>query len=152
VPDRTEHRLPPQNLEAEMSVLGGVLLENEALNRALEQLRPEDFYRAAHSKIFTALITLSDRSEPADLVTLTAMLKEQGTLEEVGGSAYLSTLVDFVPTAANIGYYCKLVKEKSISRELIKVATERDFQDCQHEVAPVFFRHQGHYQGHHQDD
>ncbi len=124
MPDRTEHRLPPQNLEAEMSVLGGVLLENEALNRALEHLRPTDFYRAAHSKIFTALITLSDRGEPADLVTLTAVLKEHDTFEEVGGSSYLSTLVDFVPTAANIGYYCKLVKEKSISRELIKVATE----------------------------
>ncbi len=124
VPDRTEHRLPPQNLEAEMSVLGGILLENEALNRALEVLRPEDFYREAHRKIFTALITLSDRSEPADLVTLTAVLKEHGSLEEIGGSTYLSTLVDFVPTAANISYYCKLVKEKAISRELIKVATE----------------------------
>ncbi len=124
MPDRTEHRLPPQNLEAEMSVLGGILLENEALNRALEHLRPEDFYREVHSKIFNALIALSDRSEPADLVTLTAMLKEQGTLEEVGGSSYLSTLVDFVPTAANISYYCKIVKEKSIARELIKVATE----------------------------
>ncbi len=124
MPDRTEHRLPPQNLEAEMSVLGGVLLENEALNRALEVLRPDHFYRAAHGKIFSALITLSDRNEPADLVTLTAMLKEHGTLEEVGGSAYLATLVDFVPTAANISYYCKLVKEKAISRELIKVATE----------------------------
>jgi replicative DNA helicase len=124
VPDRVEHRLPPQNLEAEMSVLGGVLLENEALNRALEVLRPEDFYRESHRKIFISLITLSDRNEPADLVTLTTVLKEQGALEEVGGSAYLSTLVDFVPTAANISYYCKLVKEKSISRELIKVATE----------------------------
>ena len=124
MPDRTEHRLPPQNLEAEMSVLGGVLLENEALNRALAHLRPEDFYRPPHSKIFKAMIALSERNEPADLVTLTAMLREQGTLEEVGGSAYLSTLVDFVPTAANIGYYCKLVKEKAISRELIKVATE----------------------------
>lgn len=122
--DRAEHRLPPQNLEAEMSVLGGVLLENEALNRALEVLRPEDFYRQAHRKIFAALITLSERNEPADLVTLTAVLKNRDALEEIGGSSYLSTLVDFVPTAANISYYCKIVKEKAISRELIKVATE----------------------------
>ncbi|MBE0576277.1 MAG: replicative DNA helicase [Desulfuromonadales bacterium] len=107
-----------------MSVLGGVLLENEALNRALEVLRPEDFYREAHRKIFAALITLSERNEPADLVTLTAVLKNRDALEEVGGSSYLSTLVDFVPTAANISYYCKIVKEKAISRELIKVATE----------------------------
>jgi len=124
VQNRAEHRLPPQNLEAEMSVLGGVLLENEALNRALEVLRPEDFYREAHRKIFAALITLSERNEPADLVTLTAVLKNRDALEEIGGSSYLSTLVDFVPTAANISYYCKIVKEKAISRELIKVATE----------------------------
>ena len=124
MPDRTEHRLPPQNLEAEMSVLGGILLENEALNRALESLRAEDFYRDAHRKIFSALISLSERNEPADLVTLTAILKQQGTLEEIGGSSYLSTLVDYVPTAANINYYCKIVKEKSIARELIRVATE----------------------------
>ncbi len=124
MPERTEHRLPPQNLEAEMSVLGGVLLENEALHRALESLRPEDFYRDAHRKIFAALMTLADRSEPADLVTLTSVLKESSALEEVGGSSYLATLVAYVPTAANIGYYCKLVKEASIARELIRVATE----------------------------
>jgi replicative DNA helicase len=107
-----------------MSVLGGILLENDAINRALEALRSEDFYREAHRKIFTALTTLSERNEPADLVTLTAILKERGTLEEIGGSSYLATLVDFVPTAANINYYCKIVKEKAIARELIKVATE----------------------------
>jgi replicative DNA helicase len=122
--ERTEHRLPPQNLEAEMSVLGGILLENAALNRAMETLRAEDFYRDAHRRIFDALIILSDRNEPADLVTLTSALKERGHFEEVGGSSYLSTLVTYVPTAANIGYYCKLVKEAALSRELIRVATE----------------------------
>jgi replicative DNA helicase len=124
MPERTEHRLPPQNLEAEMSVLGGVLLENEALHRALETLRPDDFYRDSHRKIFAALITLSERNEPADLVTLTSVLKERNALEEVGGSSYLTTLVAYVPTAANIGYYCKLVKDAAIARELIRVATE----------------------------
>ena len=124
VPELTEHRLPPQNLEAEMSVLGGILLENEALHLALEHLRPEDFYREPHRKIFSALIKLSERNEPADLVTLTSVLKELSSLDEVGGSAYLGQLVDFVPTAANIGYYCRLVKEKAIARELIRVATE----------------------------
>ena len=117
------HRLPPQNLEAEMSVLGGVLLENEALNRALEFLRTEDFYRESHRKIFNALIILGDKSEPADLVTLTAVLKDRGELEAVGGSTYLATLVDYVPTAANINYYCKLVKEKSVARKLIEAST-----------------------------
>ena len=122
--DVPSHRLPPQSLEGEMSVLGGVLLENEALNKALEILRPDDFYRDSHRKIFSALIDLSNRGEPADLVTLTAALQQQGALEAVGGSSYLATLVDYVPTAANITYYCKLVKEKAISRHLIRVATE----------------------------
>jgi len=118
------HRLPPQNLEAEMSVLGGILLENEALNRALEILVPEDFYRDSHRQIFKALIALSDRSEPADLVTLTAELKKNSQLENVGGSSYLATLVDYVPTAANMAYYAKMVKEKSVARHMINVATE----------------------------
>jgi replicative DNA helicase len=118
------HRLPPQNLEAEMSVLGGVLLENDALNRALEHLVADDFYRRGHQLIFTAMIALSERNEPADLVTLSAQLKLQNVMEEAGGSGYLSTLVDYVPTAANIQYYCKLVKEKSIARKLISVSTE----------------------------
>ena len=107
-----------------MSVLGGVLLENEALNKALEILRPEDFYRESHRKIFSALIDLSDKGEPADLVTLTAALQLKGDLEAVGGSAYLATLVDYVPTAANIVYYCRMVKDKAVSRRLIQVATE----------------------------
>ena len=118
------HRMPPQNLEAEMSVLGGVLLENEALNKALEHLLTDDFYRGSHKKIFKALLHLSERSEPADLVTLTAQLKMQGDFEDVGGSSYLATLVDYVPTAANIAYYCKLVKEKSVARKLIEASTE----------------------------
>lgn len=118
------HRLPPQNLEAEMSVLGGVLLENEALNRALEHLTPADFYRESHRKIFNAFLLLSDKSEPADLVTLTAVLKDRGELDDVGGSSYLATLVDYVPTAANIAYYCRLVKEKSVARKLIEVSTD----------------------------
>jgi len=107
-----------------MSVLGGVLLENAALNKALEILRPEDFYRESHSKIFATLIDLSEKGEPADLVTLTAALNKKGELEAVGGSSYLATLVDYVPTAANIVYYCRMVKEKALSRHLIHVATD----------------------------
>lgn len=107
-----------------MSVLGGILLENEALNKALEVLRPEDFYRDSHRKIFAALIDLSDRGEPADLVTLTSALQKRGELEAVGGSSYLGMLVDYVPTAANISYYCRMVKEKSLARHMIYVSTE----------------------------
>ncbi len=107
-----------------MSVLGGVLLENDALNKALEVLRPEDFYRDSHRKIFSALIELSDRGEPADLVTLTAALQKSGELDSVGGSSYLGVLVDYVPTAANISYYCRLVKDKALARHMIHVSTE----------------------------
>jgi replicative DNA helicase len=117
-------KLPPQSLEAEMSILGGVLIDNDAINRVLEMLGPDDFYRESHRKIFQAMMRLSDLREPSDLITMTDMLRKQGELEEVGGAAYLATLVDYVPTAANISYYCKIVKEKSVNRKLISVATE----------------------------
>jgi len=117
-------KVPPQNLEAESSVLGGILLENDAINQVLELLRPEDFYRESHRKIFRAMIELTDRSEPVDLITLSDCLKSRGEIEAVGGAAYLASLADFVPTAANIGYYARIVREKSILRSLINAATE----------------------------
>jgi replicative DNA helicase len=117
-------KLPPQSLEAEMSILGGILIDNDAINRVLEMLLPDDFYRESHRKIFQAMMQLSEGREPCDLITMSDILRKHGTLEEVGGAAYLATLVDYVPTAANIGYYCKIVKEKSVNRKLISVATE----------------------------
>jgi replicative DNA helicase len=117
-------KVPPQNLEAESSVLGGILLENDAINIVLELLRPEDFYRESHRKVFRAMIELTDRSEPVDLITLSEYLKSRGDLDAVGGSAYLASLADFVPTAANIAYYARIVREKSILRSLIRTATE----------------------------
>ena len=118
------HKLPPQSLDAEMSVLGAILIDNDAINRALEILGAEDFYRESHRKIFQAMMRLSDQREPCDYTTLSDMLQKHGELEEAGGVAYLVTLVDYVPTAANIVYYCKIVKEKSLNRRLITVATE----------------------------
>ena len=117
-------KIPPQSLEAEMSILGGILIDNDAINRVLEVLVAEDFYRESHRKIFQSMMRLSDLREPCDLITLSAMLKKQAELDEVGGAAYLMTLVDYVPTAANISYYCKIVKEKSLNRRMISVATE----------------------------
>ncbi len=117
-------KLPPQSIEAEMSILGGILLDNNAINRTMEILVPEDFYRESHRKILQAMIELNQKGEPCDLITLTDILKQTGRLEEVGGAAYLATLVDFVPTAANIAFYCKIVKEKSVTRNLISAATE----------------------------
>lgn len=122
--DLLAQRLPPQSLEAEVSALGGVLLENEALNRALEVVNEGDFYREAHRQIFSALLHLYERNEPADLITLSEVLKKRGALEEVGGIEYLNFLVNSVPTAANIAYYAKIIKEKSILRKLINRATE----------------------------
>ena len=122
--DADLRKVPPQSLEAEMSILGGILIDNDAINRVLEMLVSEDFYRESHRKIFLSMMRLSDQREPCDLITMTDMLRRQGELEEVGGAAYLATLVDYVPTAANIAYYCKIVKEKSVNRRLITIATE----------------------------
>ncbi len=118
------HKLPPQSVEAEMSILGGILIDNDAVNRVLEILLPTDFYREVHRKIFSAMLELSEHREPCDLITLTEALKRRGDLDFSGGAAYLATLVDYVPTAANISYYCKIVKEKALNRRLITVATE----------------------------
>jgi replicative DNA helicase len=122
--DLSSHKLPPQNIEAEQSILGGVLIENYAVNKVMEVLAPDDFYRESHRKIYKALIDLSERDEPADLITLTNELKNNGHLDSVGGASYITSLIDSVPTAANIEYYVKIVKEKAILRKLIQTSTE----------------------------
>jgi replicative DNA helicase len=122
--DVSSHKLPPQHIEAEQSVLGGILIENDAINKVLEILAPEDFYRESHRKIYHALINLTARDEPADLITLTNELRKIDQLDSVGGASYLTSLIDSVPTAANIEYYAKIVKEKSILRQLIQTSTE----------------------------
>ncbi|MGD6834298.1 replicative DNA helicase [Bacillus haimaensis] len=116
-------RIPPQNIEAEQAVLGAIFLEPSALTMAAELVLPDDFYRAAHQKIFNCILNLSDRGEPIDLVTVTSELANLKLLEEVGGVSYLSDLANSVPTAANIEYYAKIVEEKSILRRLIRTAT-----------------------------
>ena len=117
-------RVPPHNIEAEQSVIGGVLLDNDVLPGVLEVLRGEEFYRAAHRTIFSAVTQLFERNEPCDLVTLTNLLRSQKKLEEVGGASYLASLVDRVPSAANSSQYARIVKEKSMVRTLISRATE----------------------------
>ena len=122
--DVSSHKLPPQNVEAEQSVLGGILIENDAINKVMEILTPEDFYRDAHRRIYNALINLSVRDEPADLITLTNELRKIDQLDAAGGASYIASLIDSVPTAANIEYYAKIVKEKSILRQLIQTSTD----------------------------
>jgi replicative DNA helicase len=122
--DLSSHKLPPQNIEAEQSVLGGVLIENEAVHKVMEILTAEDFYRDAHRKIYDALMDLAERDEPADLITLTNELRKKEHLDSVGGASYVTSLIDSVVTAANIEYYAKIVKEKAILRKLIDTSTE----------------------------
>jgi replicative DNA helicase len=122
--DFSSRKLPPQHIEAEQSILGGILIENEAINRVMEILDADDFYRDTHRKIFNALVNLSERDEPADLITLTNELRKIDQLDSIGGASYLASLVDSVPTAANIQYYARIVKEKAILRKLIQTSTE----------------------------
>jgi len=116
--------LPPQNLEAEQSVLGAILLENESFIKVLDLIKDEDFYRESHRKIYRAMLELSEGNEAIDLVTLAERLGRKNELDAVGGPSYLASLVTDVPTAANIKYHAKIVKEKAILRGLLKAATE----------------------------
>ncbi|WP_349408990.1 replicative DNA helicase [Pseudalkalibacillus sp. SCS-8] len=122
--DLFSDRIPPHNIEAEQAVLGAVFLEPEALTSATEMLMPDDFYRAAHQRIFSVMVDLSEKGEPIDLVTVTSELQDRKLLEEVGGVSYLSDLANAVPTAANIEYYGHIVEEKSLLRRLIRTATD----------------------------
>jgi replicative DNA helicase len=112
-------RTLPHNLEAERSVLGAVLIDNESFNIAAAILEPRSFFRDAHRRVFERMIALAERNQPIDLVTLKEELERAGELEEVGGPAYMASLVDGVPRATNVEYYAKIVKEKSTLRNLI---------------------------------
>ncbi|PKN68952.1 MAG: replicative DNA helicase [Deltaproteobacteria bacterium HGW-Deltaproteobacteria-12] len=122
--DPSLFKVPPQNLEAEQSILGSILLENSAINSVLEFLSKDDFYSEAHRKIFRVMIELSDKNEPVDIITLSNALRDRNFLDSVGGTAYLASLVDNVPSAANAANYAKIAKEKAILRGLIGSATE----------------------------
>lgn len=116
-------RTPPHNNEAEQSVIGAIFLDPQSLITASEILRPEDFYRVAHQKIFATMIDLSDKGQAVDVVTVTEELSAKKELENVGGISYLTEVANAVPTAANIVYYARIVEEKALLRRLIKVAT-----------------------------
>ena len=122
--DPTTPRLPPQNIEAEQSVLGAILLENNALMKVLEIMGPDVFYKDAHRRIFLSIIDLSERNESIDLISLTDYLKGKSELDLVGGASYLSFLVNCVPTAANVRLHARIIHEKSLLRNLITVATD----------------------------
>ncbi|HQL01055.1 MAG TPA: replicative DNA helicase, partial [Smithellaceae bacterium] len=122
--DPSLYKLPPQNIEAEQSILGGILLDNSVINAALEVIGHNDFYNEAHRKIFSAIVEMTEKNEPVDIITLSDTLKNRKMLDAVGGTAYLASLVDNVPSAANVANYAKIVKEKAILRGLIGSATQ----------------------------
>lgn len=121
--DQMMDRIPPHNNEAEQSVIGAIFLEPQALITAAEILVDEDFYRTAHQRIFTTMLSLSDKGQAIDVVTVTEELSAKKELEDVGGISYLTEIANSVPTAANIEYYARIVEEKALLRRLIRVAT-----------------------------
>lgn len=129
--DLPPDRLPPQSREAEKSVIGSVLRDNQALNEIQNIIRVDNFYFDAHQKIFQAITDLSNEGKPFDLVILHELLKQRKQLDDVGGVAYLAELWDAAPTAANAEYYARIVREKAIIRNLIHASTEllRDAYD-----------------------
>lgn len=131
-----EVRTPPQDLDAEQAVLGAMLLSREAVEAVLPVLRVEDFYREDHQKIFEAVVSLYDRGEPVDSVTLTHELRRRELLERIGGVSALSVLVERVPTAANVDYYARIVREKATARRLIAAAT-RIVSDAYADTRPL---------------
>ena len=121
---RGDHRTPPQNIEAEESVLGAMMLSPEAIADAIEILKPDDFYRSAHSRIFETLRSVYARGEPVDVVTAVEALKRQGEIEDVGGPLYLRDLIDQVPTPAAASHYAKIVYEAALLRRLIAASAD----------------------------
>jgi len=129
---KIEGRLPPQNIEAEQSVLGALMIDKEAITRIADILSPEDFYRGSHAHIFRAMLELYEKNEPIDLLSLTNRLEEKKQLEEIGGASYLTTLVNSVPTATHVVHYAKIIKSKKILRDLIEVSyqiSEASYQE-----------------------
>ena len=118
-----ENRMPPQNIEAEKAVLGAMLIKKDAIIEVQEILRPEDFYREAHKVAYEAMLKLTDSEEAVDIVTLTEELRKEEQLERVGGVRFVTDIANTVPTAANISYHAKIVKEKAELRRLIDAAT-----------------------------
>lgn len=116
-------RVPPQNIDAEQSVLGAMLLERDAIFRVMEFLKSEDFYRESHRLIYQVILELAEAGSPVDLITVTDLLRDKGELEKIGGVTYVATLANLVPTAANAEYYAKIVEEKALTRALISVTT-----------------------------
>jgi len=122
--DLLTSKIPPHSLEAERAVLGGMLLDRESLPKAVELLKPSDFYKEGHRKIFDSMLALFERNEPVDLLTVSEEMRRRSELDEVGGPATLGALVEEAATAAHLLSYGGIVREKAVLRDLIRIATE----------------------------
>src|SRR5690606_31662439 len=117
-------KLPPQAVDLEEAVLGALMLEKNALSEVIDILKPDSFYKESHQKIFEAIFSLFQKTSPIDILTVTAELRKMGALELVGGAYYITQLTNRVVSAANIEYHARIISQKYIQRELIKVSTE----------------------------
>ncbi|MBI1839204.1 MAG: replicative DNA helicase [Candidatus Colwellbacteria bacterium] len=124
MPKSKDLKLPPQDLDAEQSVLGALMIDKDAIFSVADLLNPEDFYKKSHSLIFEAVLKLWGRHEPIDILSVTSELKKSENLKEIGGSAYLTEIINAVPTSSHVLHYGKIVKEKRILRELINASAE----------------------------
>ena len=120
----TLDKLPPQNIEAEQSVLGAILLDNNALYTAFELITQDDFYKESNKKIFMAMTELLEKNEPIDIITLTDHLRKKDNLDVIGGTQYLTSLASMIPTSANVRFHSKIVREKSMVRGLLRSVTD----------------------------
>jgi replicative DNA helicase len=119
-----EERVPPQSIEAEQSVLGAMLIDNAAIAQVTEIIGASDFYRESHRVIFNAMMELYSKNEAVDMITITDVLRRDNKMDDVGGIAYITSLANAVPTAANVRYHAKIVYEKSVLRQMVRVSTE----------------------------
>jgi len=127
----TEVRMPPQNIEAEMSTLGSLMLDKDAIYKVADFLSVRDFYKPIHQEIYAAMLDLFDRREPIDILSVTNRLREKGKLEEIGGSSYLTSLINLVPTATHVAHYASIVRRKRLLRDLI---------DASHYIAQLGYK------------
>lgn len=117
-------KLPPQNTEAEMSLLGCLMLDKDAIVKIVDFIKPEDFYKGTHQDIYQVMADLYEKSDPIDILSVSAKLKERNKLEDIGGSSYLTSLINTVPTATHVSNYAKIVRQKKILRDLISASEE----------------------------
>ena len=116
-------KLPPQAIELEQAVLGALMIDNDALSNSIELLKPESFYQTEHQKVFSAIEDLFNNTQPVDILTVTNLLKQKGDLKDVGGAAFVSKLTERVASAANIETHARIIAQKFIQRELIRISS-----------------------------